>query len=165
MFHFLICRFGAAAGQSDDIPIEHDNQFPPEGHLDTDDAFIEGSGDGTIEEPLHANESTPTPQLEEVQSEVLNEELAPITDTDSACPNQCLCHVEGGTDNFVVDCSGYDLTEFPSPLDLKTTTLNIQNNKLTEIPKTVSELKNLKVLNVENNLIRDLAPGVSVTYM
>lgn len=80
---------------------------------------------------------------------------------DTSCPQPCVCHIEGDSSDFVVDCSGYGLTEFPSPIDIKTTTLNIQNNKLTEMPKEVSALKNLKFLNANDNSIMELASGVS----
>lgn len=88
-----------------------------------------------------------------------DEQIAPEVEATS-CPKPCVCHIEGDSSNFFVDCSGYELTEFPSPIDTKTTTLNIQNNKLTDIPKEVSALKNLKVLNANDNSIMDLALGV-----
>ncbi|XP_049873225.1 uncharacterized protein LOC126371870 [Pectinophora gossypiella] len=150
----------AVTGQSDDIPIENDNQFPPENPADV----IEGSGGGTIDEPpvpsetTSATETTLAPLLEEVQPTNLLSEVV-TTSEDQSCPKPCVCHYEGESDDFVVDCSGYDLTEFPSPIDPKTTVLNLQKNKLTTLPKEVSSLKILKVLNAENNSIMDLALG------
>lgn len=78
------------------------------------------------------------------------------------CPEKCLCSIEGEENNLVVNCAGYSLTEFPSPLDPRTTTLILNNNKLTEIPKYISSLKNLKVFNANDNSIMALAAGVSI---
>lgn len=149
--------FRAAAGQNEDIPIENDNQFPP------DDAVIEGSGDITMIKLSESVDTTPIPILEEVLPEIDNEETTTQAQEDQTCPESCSCHFEGGTENFVVDCSGNGLTAFPLPLDPKTTSLNIQNNNITEIPKDIATLTNLKVLNADNNAIKDLALGVSVT--
>lgn len=147
--------FRAAAGQNEDIPIESDNQFPP----DADDAVIEGSG--YVAKFSESVDTTPIPILEEVLSEIKNEETTTQAQEDQMCPKSCSCHFEGGTENFVVDCSGSGLTEFPLPLDPKTTSLNIQNNKIAAIPKDIATLTNLKVLNADNNTIMDLALGVS----
>ncbi|KAJ2949169.1 hypothetical protein O0L34_g6111 [Tuta absoluta] len=153
------------AAQNEDIPLELNNQFPPEPPVDAVDPandVIDGSGDGAgaeiTPEPEPAETTTPQAQLEEVQ--LTNVELqSSIAEEDQSCPKPCVCHYVGGTEDFVVDCSGYDMTDFPAPIDPKTTTLNLQNNKLTEIPKEVSALKNLKVLNAENNQIMELALG------
>ncbi|CAK1551149.1 unnamed protein product [Leptosia nina] len=75
------------------------------------------------------------------------------------CPKSCLCSIEGHENNLVVNCAGSSLTEFPSPLDSRTSTLNLNNNKLTEIPNDISALKNLKVLNANDNSIMELSPG------
>ncbi|CAF4934429.1 unnamed protein product [Pieris macdunnoughi] len=75
------------------------------------------------------------------------------------CPKPCLCSIEGEENNLVVNCAGYSLTEFPSPIDTRTTTLNLNNNKLTEIPRDISSLKNLKILNANDNSIMELAAG------
>ncbi|KAI5637249.1 leucine rich repeat domain-containing protein [Phthorimaea operculella] len=165
IFILLLAIVAAAnvAAQSEDIPVESDNQFPPDSVEPTNDV-IDGSGDGAgaeiTPEPEPAETTTPVAQLEEVQAsnvELQSSILSP--EEDQSCPKPCVCHYVGGTDDFVVDCSGYGITDFPAPIDPKTTTLNIQNNKLTELPKEVSALKNLKVLNAENNEIMELALG------
>lgn len=147
------------------IPVEADNQFPPD-HSEPD--RIEGSGNGAVEEPIvdSTTESKAVPVLESVEGlrTSVNESNDSGTVSNSSqlpCPKPCVCNTEGDTTNYIVDCSGYGLTDFPSPIDPKTTTLKLHNNKLTEIPKTISELKSLKVLNANNNLIMDLALGVS----
>lgn len=160
----LIFRAGTAAGQSEDIPIENDNQFPPDDQSHAD-AIIEGSGDDTVDEPPASVALSPAPLLEEVQFGTENEETTTQAQEDQSCPKSCSCHFEGGTEKFVVDCAGNGLTEFPLHIDPKTTTLNIQNNKITEIPKDIAKLTNLEVLNADNNLIMDLALGVSITYV
>lgn len=131
--------------------------------MESDGSLIEGSGVGAIEEPRDITTTQASVSLEDVQPIAAdNEQIAPEPE-DTSCPKPCICHIDGngGAGGFVVDCSGYELTKFPSPIDIKTTTLNIQNNKLTEIPKEVSELKSLKVLNANDNSIMDLTPGVS----
>lgn len=143
------------------IPVENDNQFPPDNHFELDGSVLEGSGGGTIEGPVVATTLPSAPLIEDVQLTSLTDNVQPAANSDTICPTPCVCHIEGDSNNFIVDCSGYDLTEFPHPLDPKTTTLNLQNNKLIEIPKEVSSLKNLKVLNANNNSIMDLVPGVS----
>ncbi|XP_014367191.2 uncharacterized protein LOC106717788 [Papilio machaon] len=175
--HFFLLLLGilaanVAAAQNGElhIPLESDNQFPPEEHAETVDSPIEGSGDGVVSEPADTTtEIHLIPKIEDVKSPVLldNEtesstsesSISPTPETVDACPKPCVCNIEGATNNFIVDCSGYGLTEFPKLLDPKTTTLNLQNNKLTEIPKEISALKNLKVLNANNNQIMELAPG------
>ncbi|XP_046966151.1 adenylate cyclase-like [Vanessa cardui] len=142
---------------------EDELSLPPD-HTELE-GFIEGSGDGVVDEPVIVTTTEPTapPKLESVEGmRILDEESVPKADSNNnslPCPKPCVCNTEGDTDNFIVDCSGYGLTEFPSPIDSRTTTLKLHNNKLTEIPKTISELKSLKVLNANNNLIMELAPG------
>ncbi|CAK1580361.1 unnamed protein product [Parnassius mnemosyne] len=166
--HFFLLLLGVlasnvAAGQNNElyIPLESDNQFPPEKHSDIEDGTIEGSGNGFVEEPGGTTtEFGIIPKIEDIKPSVLLEEETPSTsDSDVACPKPCVCNIEGDSNNFIVDCSGYGLTEFPSFIDPRTTTLNVQNNKLTAIPKEISVLKNLKVLNANNNEIMELAPG------
>ncbi|XP_041979646.1 uncharacterized protein LOC121733450 [Aricia agestis] len=162
-----VCALAAVNAQNEDealqIPIETNNQFPPD-QLESE-GLIEGSGaGGGIEEPKIdiTSEVVPPPELENIVPEA-TENTETTTTADNAseipCPKPCVCSIEGDTNNFAVDCSGYDLTEFPSPIDSRTTTLKLHNNKLTEIPKDISSLKNLKVLNAENNSIMDLALG------
>lgn len=151
--------FRAAAGQNEDIPIDNDNQFPP----DADDAVFDGSADGSINMFSGSVDTTPAPLLEDVLPGIDNDATATEAQEDQMCPKSCSCHFEGATENFVVDCSGIGFTEFPLPLDPKTTSLNIKNNKITEIPKDIATLTNLKVLNADNNAIMDLALGVSIT--
>ncbi|CAH0398295.1 unnamed protein product [Chilo suppressalis] len=153
-----LIAFRTTTTQNEDdlqIPVENDNQFPPDNLPDV----IEGSGEGVIEEP--ATGTTPTPPIEHIESRILLEENdeAPSQGEGDVCPNPCVCRIEGTTNDFVIDCSGYGLTEFPSPLNEKATILNIQNNKITEIPKSISTLKNLKVLKASDNAIMDLVPG------
>lgn len=155
--------FRCVAAQSEDdfnIPFENDNQYPPDNHSESD-VVIEGSGQGDILDITTTQSSVP---LEDVKLSLAadNIPLEPEAEPeDTSCPKPCVCHIEGDSGDFVVDCSGYELTELPSPIDIKTTILNIKNNKLTEIPKEVSALKNLKVLTVNDNSIMELAPGVS----
>lgn len=149
------------------IPVETDNQFPPD-NADSE-GLIEGSGIGVIDEPVvdSTTDSISPPILQNA-----DESKYPIDDDNVAkpesnsttlpCPQPCVCNTEGDTENYVVDCSGYNLKEFPSPIDPRTTTLKLHNNKLTEIPKEVSNLKKLKVLIANNNSIMDLALGVSI---
>lgn len=160
-----------AAAQSPDelhIPVENDNQFPPDNNVEGGETIIEGSGAGDpiVEDPddvAVTTEHSPPPPLEDVQL-LVSDNIEPTANETghTLCPKPCVCHVEGEDNSFVVDCSGYGLQEFPTPIDSKATTLNIQNNKLTEIPKEVSLLKNLKVLNANNNSIFDLVSGVSI---
>ncbi|XP_072948829.1 uncharacterized protein [Epargyreus clarus] len=155
----LLC--GYVKAQSHDeltIPIETDNQFPPDNHSENDNVVIEGSGEGVVEDPtLHTTtEFSASPELEEVEAKAHNEVIS-STDNATPCPTPCVCNTEG--EEFVVDCAGYGLTEFPSPIDPSTTKLNIQKNKITEIPKQVSSLKNLKELNANDNLIMELTSG------
>lgn len=152
------------SAQNDDelhIPEENDNQFPPVIHTELDLNPKEGSG---AEEPIETTSlhADLPPLLEDVQlsSAILNNESVPTTDK-FVCPTKCICNIEGDSDAYVVDCSDAELTELPQPLDVKTSILNLENNKLTTIPKEISELKNLKILNVNQNQIMDIAPGVS----
>lgn len=142
--------FRVAAGQK--IPIDITNKFPP-------DEVFEGSGDETINVHSAIVDTTPVPLLQKVIPDIENEETTTQSQEED-CPKSCSCHIEG--ENFVVDCSGNGLTEFPLPLSPKTTSLNIKNNKITEIPKGIATLTNLKVLNADNNTIMDLALGVSI---
>lgn len=158
--------YRSALGQTQDelhIPMENDNQFPPENHSESDGTIIEGSGQGAIEEPTETTTQPAVPLIEDVQlTAVVEDNRENISESgDSSCPKPCVCSIEGNTDDYVVDCSGYGLTQYPAPIDEKTTKLNLQKNKLTEIPKEVSALKKLKELNVNDNLIMDLASGVS----
>lgn len=160
----LLALFATSVAQSDDelhIPVENDNQFPPENHSELE--FLEGSGAGTIEEPLQSTTDgteAPVPLLEDVQlsSTLVNNETE-TTDEEHACPTACVCNIEGDSDKYVVDCSNAELTQLPTPLDSKITEINLHNNKLTEIPQAISELKKLKILNVNNNEIMDIKPG------
>ncbi|CAH2096109.1 unnamed protein product [Euphydryas editha] len=163
----IVVTAGTVTSQNEDelhIPIETDNQFPPD-HSESE-GIIEGSGNGAVDEPIvdSTTESRATPILESIEGlqTSVNEGLDSGTVSNSTqlpCPKPCVCNTEGDTANYIVDCSGYGLTEFPSPIDPRTTTLKLHNNKLTEIPKSISELKSLKVLNASNNLIMDLALG------
>lgn len=149
--------FRAAAGQSEDIPIENDNQFPP----DVDGAVIEGSGGGAINMLSASIDTTPAAPLEEVLPEIETETTTTQAQEDEQCPKSCSCYSQGAT--FNVNCAGNGLTEFPLPLNPKTTSLNIENNIIPEIPKDIATLTNLKELNADNNAIMDLALGVSTS--
>ena len=162
---------GSVSAQNEDelhIPVETDNQFPPD-NADLE-GLIEGSGSGVIDEPVvdSTTDSVPIPILQnaDVSTYPIDDDNIAKPESNSTklpCPQPCVCNTEGDTDNYIVDCSGYDLNEFPSPIDPRTTTLKLHNNKLTEIPKKVSNLKKLKVLNANNNSIMDLALGVSIS--
>lgn len=130
------------------IPVENDNQFPPDNQAEPDFA---SSAIQESEEPVPLEEIEPTNQL--------LTKVDTLTTDETSCPDKCLCNFEA--DDFITDCSGQQLTEFPSVLDPKTTKLKIQNNKLTEIPKQISSLTKLKYLNASNNSIMDLTSGVS----
>ncbi|CAG9786800.1 unnamed protein product [Diatraea saccharalis] len=160
---FIACQIATAQNEDDlQIPVENDNQFPPDNHSDV----IEGSGEGVIDEPQ--TETTEAPPIEHIESRLLSEDdeetpvtgvNAPVTGDDDVCPKPCVCRVEGTTNDFVIDCSGYGLTEFPSPLNEKATILNIQKNKIVEIPNSISMLKNLKILKASDNEIMTIVPG------
>nr|XP_021185422.2 uncharacterized protein LOC110372786 [Helicoverpa armigera] len=161
IFMLLLALFATAVAQSDDdlpIAVENDNQFPPEKQSESDGNLIEGSGAGVIDEPLEGTTVAPAPLLQDVQ---LNSfiDSAPAAEAEHVCPTPCVCNIEGDSNKYIVDCSGYELTELPKPLDPKTTELKLQNNKLTEIPKDISDLKNLKILNVDNNEIMQIISG------
>ncbi|CAH0691908.1 unnamed protein product [Spodoptera exigua] len=162
LFMLLLALFASTIAQSDDelhIPVENDNQFPPDNHPEADGGIIEGSGAGVIEEPLESSTETSALLLDDVQLTSLTNIVPAAESEEHACPKPCVCNIEGNTNKYIVDCSGYELTELPKPLDPKTTELNLQNNKITEIPKDISELKNLKVLNVNNNEIMKIVSG------
>ncbi|CAH0585638.1 unnamed protein product [Chrysodeixis includens] len=164
LFILVLALSASALAQSDDelhIPVENDNQFPPDNHAELDGNVIEGSGTGgVIEEPLDTVTDLSTPFLEDVQLTGLTDNIPTVAAEEKlSCPQPCVCNIEGDTKKYIVDCSGYELTELPKPLDEKTTELNLQNNKLTEIPKALSTLKNLKVLNVNNNEIMEIVRG------
>ncbi|XP_063825644.1 uncharacterized protein LOC135075206 [Ostrinia nubilalis] len=155
-----VCFVTAQSEDELQIPVENDNQFPPDNHSDV----IEGSGDGVIEEPDQSvgqtTEAVPPP-IEHIEPKTFLDELgaAAPSEGEDLCPQPCVCHVEGSSTDFIVDCSGYELTEFPTPISEKTTILNVQKNKLTEIPKSISTLKNLKVLNANDNSIMSVDSG------
>ncbi|XP_053609993.1 uncharacterized protein LOC128674981 [Plodia interpunctella] len=164
--------FTTVRGQNGDdlpIPMENDNQFPPEQQAAPSDGdMLEGSGIGAIPPPetedKPSSTTTEQPPIEDIlsgTSQLLIEQDSADNkdnpDSQLSCPEKCLCNVEG--DDFTTDCSGAELTIFPETIDLKTTKLKLQNNKLTEIPKEISTLTNLKVLNASGNLIQDLALG------
>ncbi|XP_028033308.1 leucine-rich repeat-containing protein 40-like [Bombyx mandarina] len=153
----VTCEAGIKSDETP-IPVETDNQFPPETNSELDGSILDGSGGGPIEEPIEVTTLSSAPLLEDVQL-TANAEGTATQSGDSTCPKPCVCHTEGDSSNFVVDCSGYGLTEFPTPLDVRTTILNLQNNKLTGIPKDVASLKNLKVLNANKNSIMGLDLG------
>lgn len=150
----LLVACSAAAAQSDDdlgIPDEQDNQFPPDAPAAADD--LEGSGAGVLDTPIDDATQAPLPALEDIEPPATT--VAPADQT--ICPDTCTCSLEG--EDFTVDCSYKGLTELPTNIDARTTTLNIQNNEITEIPKSIADLKNLKVLNANSNSITSLAPG------
>lgn len=163
----LISISRIALGQNNDelqIPVENDNQFPPDNHPESDGSVIEGSGAGVLDEPLEVateTEAPAAPLVEDVQLTALMDNISTVAPDEHACPKPCVCNIEGDSNKYIVDCSGYKLTELPQPLDPKTTELKLQNNKLTEIPKEISDLKDLKILNVENNEIMKIVSGVS----
>ncbi|KAJ8731290.1 hypothetical protein PYW07_004454 [Mythimna separata] len=164
LFVLLLALFAIALAQNEDdlhIPVENDNQFPPEKQPKSDGNVIEGSGAGAIDEPQEVATETeaPAPMLEDVQSKSSIDNVSIAAAEEHSCPKPCVCNIEGDPNKYIVDCSGYELTELPKPLDPKTTELNLQNNKLTEIPKEISDLKDLKILNAENNEIKEIVPG------
>ncbi|XP_075978355.1 uncharacterized protein LOC142978020 [Anticarsia gemmatalis] len=163
LFVLLLALFASSVAQNNDelhIPVENDNQFPPDDHSESDLIPTEGSGAGVIEEPLEATTGFSPPILEDVQLSNAFTNIENVTIAASqSCPSPCVCNIEGDSTNYVVDCSNSGLTELPKSLDPKTTKLNLQNNKLTEIPKDISALKELKILNVNNNEIMDVKAG------
>lgn len=93
------------------------------------------------------------------------EQATTASSLEFACPESCVCITEGDSSDYIVDCSDRALRDLPGPIDPKTTTLKIQNNVLTIIPKEISQLKNLKVLNASDNLIFELDLGVSFIFL
>ncbi|VVC86670.1 unnamed protein product [Leptidea sinapis] len=154
-------RFSLNVGRCDaqDVPLEIDSQTPLDSKQPDDD--IEGSGDPTIDEPAIDISKSIQPRIEHMLPINFDEDEQDqnMSSAEITCPKPCVCSIEGEKNNIVVDCSGYDLTELPLPLDPRVTVLKIKNNKLTEIPKELSELKNLKILSADNNSIMDLAAG------
>lgn len=145
---------------------ENDNQFPAEEPLDLEE--IEGSGAGAIDIPENETKTSVAPNLEEVESNSVGMMgfAATIDEPQSMCPNVCTCSSEGEGDTYslIVDCSDKELTEMPEYIDVTATTLNLHNNKLKIIPKSIAELKKLKKLIASNNSITDLENGVSNVY-
>ncbi|CAG4971669.1 unnamed protein product [Colias eurytheme] len=153
---------GIVSGQDGDV-----TEIPSEGDIqplletkNVDDA-IEGSGDPSIDDNIEITTQEAIPKLEHIMPLDVNENEQDTNNSSSPlpCPKPCVCSIEGDKNKFVVDCSGYSLTEFPWPLDSRITTLNLNNNKLTEIPKEISTLKELEVLNADDNAIMELAAG------
>ncbi|XP_078387644.1 podocan-like protein 1 isoform X1 [Cetorhinus maximus] len=65
----------------------------------------------------------------------------------SSCPFGCVCSSEA-----TVDCSGVDLSSFPSNVSGDTQHLALQNNRLEDIPsEDLSRLTKLKTLSLHNN--------------
>lgn len=130
----------------DEIPIEMD---------------FSGSGDGGIDTLSEASTSSPdyTPVLEEVESKSA---LAAM-DSAKAC-DICTCSEEGHGDTYTktVDCSNKGLHEVPVGIDEDVTKLNLQHNHLEAIPKSIAVLKKLKILNANDNSIKQLEFGVSI---
>lgn len=158
----VIASATVTVAQSEDelpIPVENNNQFPPEDQPESDDNIIQGSGNGAIVEPEDPIASTTelNPPIEEVQSNTQISEVEISPSEETLCPESCLCSFEGS--DFVTDCSGLGFKDLPKSIDIKTTKLKIQNNQLTEIPKDISLLKNVNFLNASNNSIMDLASG------
>ncbi|XP_013198280.2 uncharacterized protein LOC106141169 [Amyelois transitella] len=166
----LIALTTVRGQNGDDIPMENDNQFPPEQQAAPNDGdVLEGSGSGPIEQTdttdKPSSTTTEQPQIEDMfdpSNKLLNEpDIIDKQDKGDigqlSCPEKCSCNAEG--EDFTTECSGLELSELPTGIDNKTTKLKLQNNKLTEIPKEISSLINLKFLNASNNLIQDLALG------
>ncbi|XP_045772994.1 flocculation protein FLO11 [Maniola jurtina] len=110
------------------------------------------SNEGSETTVLGPTESTP-------ESPNIVIDTSKLSDAESPCPEPCICITEGDSSDYIVDCSGHGLTDLPAPIDPKTTTLKLQNNQLTVIPKGISELKHLKNLNANDNLISELESG------
>jgi len=86
------------------------------------------------------------------------------------CPQMCHCqHYRGGNINrtLIVDCGGGDVNEsiLAQELDLlfsddelreNLTHLNITNTPLTQVPMSVCQLSNLRVLRLSNNQLTEL---------
>ncbi|XP_067829222.1 podocan-like [Heptranchias perlo] len=65
----------------------------------------------------------------------------------TSCPSRCVC-----TSEAMVDCSGVDLSSFPSNLSGNIQHLSLQNNQLEDIPNEgLSRLTKLKTLSLHNN--------------
>ncbi|XP_051897790.1 podocan-like [Pristis pectinata] len=79
-----------------------------------------------------------------------NEEDEPpmfLRDEVTSCPSRCTCTLEA-----TVDCSGVDLSLFPSNLSANTQHLSLQNNQLENIPtEHLAKLTKLKTLSLHNN--------------
>eukprot|EP00061_Rhincodon_typus_P008507 g31185.t1 len=72
-----------------------------------------------------------------------------------SCPLRCVCNSEA-----TVDCSGVDLSTFPSNVSANTQHLALQNNRLEDIPiKHLSRLTKLKTLSLHNNRIPSQGRG------
>ncbi|XP_059495906.1 podocan-like [Stegostoma tigrinum] len=71
------------------------------------------------------------------------------TSAGDSCPLRCVCSSEA-----MVDCSGVDLSTFPSNISVNTQHLALQNNRLEDIPiEHLSRLTKLKTLSLHNNRI------------
>ncbi|CAD5214217.1 unnamed protein product [Bursaphelenchus okinawaensis] len=68
---------------------------------------------------------------------------------DYSCPTDCFCH------HSVVDCSGRELTSIPNDIPRFTTELKLNRNNLKEVKVAdgLSELKNLRKLDLSENQI------------
>ncbi|XP_038641032.1 podocan-like protein 1 isoform X1 [Scyliorhinus canicula] len=65
----------------------------------------------------------------------------------TGCPFQCVCSSEA-----TVDCSGVDLSSFPSNVSGNTQHLALENNQLEDIPsEDLSRLTKLRTLSLHNN--------------
>ncbi|XP_039281525.1 protein singed wings 2 isoform X3 [Nilaparvata lugens] len=71
---------------------------------------------------------------------------------EATCPVVCTCSIDKVVGNLIplitVDCSHKGLTEMPKTLPLNTTTLRLQNNKLTDVMPLVNNTDYLNVKDV-----------------
>ena len=66
---------------------------------------------------------------------------------------------ETNIDEYI--CDNCNLTEFPKDISLETKILHLENNKLTSLPESISNLTNLEILYLDNNPITNIPESIT----